>query len=105
MVCTDASKEGLGGVLTQDGHMICYESRKLKKNEKNYVVHDVELAAIIHAALKIWRHYLMVKKLLLLTDNIGLKYQFDKKTLNARQARWLAFMSEYDFEIRHIKGI
>jgi hypothetical protein len=26
-VCVDASKEGIGGVLTQEGHMICYESR------------------------------------------------------------------------------
>ena len=23
---------------------------------------------------------------------------------NTRQARWLAFLSEYDFEIKHIKG-
>jgi hypothetical protein len=29
-ICVDASKEGLGGVLTQEGHVICYESRKLK---------------------------------------------------------------------------
>jgi hypothetical protein len=33
-VCVDASKEGLGGVLTQDGHVICYESRKLKEHEQ-----------------------------------------------------------------------
>jgi hypothetical protein len=26
MVCVDASKEGQGGVLTQEGHVICYES-------------------------------------------------------------------------------
>ena len=26
VVCTDASKEGLGGVLTQEGHVIYYES-------------------------------------------------------------------------------
>jgi hypothetical protein len=26
IVCVDASKEGLGGVLTQEGHVICYES-------------------------------------------------------------------------------
>jgi hypothetical protein len=32
-VCIDASKEGLGGVLTQEGHVICYESRKLKEQE------------------------------------------------------------------------
>ena len=29
-VCVDASKEGLGGVLTQEEHAIFYESRKLK---------------------------------------------------------------------------
>jgi hypothetical protein len=39
-----------------------------------------------------------------MSDNIALKYLFDKQNLNARQARWLAFLSEYDFEIRHIKG-
>ena len=26
VVCTDASKEGLGGVLFQNDHVICYES-------------------------------------------------------------------------------
>ena len=41
---------------------------------------------------------------MLLTYNIGLKYLFDQKTLNVHQARWLAFLSEYDFQIRHIKG-
>ena len=29
---------------------------------------------------------------------------FDQQNLNAREARWLAFLSEYDFEIIHIKG-
>ena len=41
---------------------------------------------------------------MLLNDNIKLKYLFHQKKLKARQARWLAFMSEYDFEIRNIKG-
>ena len=36
-------------------------------------------------------------------DNKGLKYLLDQPNLNARQARWLAFLSEYDFEIQHIK--
>ena len=37
-------------------------------------------------------------------DNISLKYLFDQQNLNARQARWMSFLSEYDFEIKHIKG-
>ena len=56
MVYTDACIEVLGGVLTQEGHVICYESRKLKEHEKNYATHDLELAAIIHA-FQMWRHY------------------------------------------------
>ena len=36
VVCTDACKEGLGGVLTQNGHVIGYESRNLKEHERNY---------------------------------------------------------------------
>ena len=39
-----------------------------------------------------------------MTDNKGLKYKLDQWNLNESQARWLAFLSKYDFEIQHIKG-
>jgi hypothetical protein len=29
---------------------------------------------------------------------------FGKPTLNVRKTRWLEFLSEYDFEIKDIKG-
>ncbi|WVZ80219.1 hypothetical protein U9M48_027712 [Paspalum notatum var. saurae] len=41
----DASKEGLGGVLMQEGKVIAYASRQLRKHEVNYPTHDLELAA------------------------------------------------------------
>jgi hypothetical protein len=103
IVCTDSCNEGLGGVLIQNGFVICYESRKLKKNERNYATHDLELAAILHALRK-WRHYLMGKRFELRIDHNGLKYLFDQPNLNARQSRWLEFLSEYNFDINHIKG-
>ena len=37
-------------------------------------------------------------------DNISLKYLFDQQNLNAGQSKWLYFLSEYDFEIKHIEG-
>ena len=37
-------------------------------------------------------------------DHYGLKYLFDQSTLNARKARWLEFLCEFDFEIKQIKG-
>jgi hypothetical protein len=103
VVCIDACKEGLGGVLIQEEFVVCYESRKLKEHEKNYATHYLELEAIVHALRK-WRHYLMGKRFKLRTDHNGLKYLFDQPTLNARQIRWLEFMCEYDFAIKHIKG-
>ena len=45
----------------------------------------------------------MGRKFELRTYHCGLKYLFDQPTLNARQARWLEFLCEFDFEIKHIK--
>jgi hypothetical protein len=39
-----------------------------------------------------------------MTDHCGLRYLFDQPKLNARQARWMALLSEFDFEIKHVKG-
>jgi hypothetical protein len=57
-VCMDASKQGLGAMLMQDGGVIAYASRMLKKYEEIYATHDLELAAVM-LALKLWRHYLV----------------------------------------------
>jgi hypothetical protein len=102
-VCIDACKEALRGFLMQEGHVICYESRKLNEHEINYVTHDLELAAIVHA-LKMWRHYLRGRIFVLMTNHSGLSYCFDQPKLNARQVRWMDLLSEFDFEIKHIKG-
>ncbi|KAA0066301.1 hypothetical protein E5676_scaffold602G001640 [Cucumis melo var. makuwa] len=53
----DASHQGLGCVLMQEGKVVAYTSRQLKTHEYNYPMHDLELAIVI-LALKIWRHYL-----------------------------------------------
>ena len=57
---------------------------------------------IIHA-LKIQLQYLMGRRFLLKINNLGLKYIFEQPNLNARQSRWLDFLSEYNFESMHIK--
>jgi hypothetical protein len=103
MVCMDASKQGLGAVLMQDGGVIAYVSRKMKKHEELYATHDLELVAVM-LALKHWRHYLVGRNFELKTDHQSLKHLFTQRDLNARQRRWSEFMSEYDFSISYIKG-
>jgi hypothetical protein len=75
----------------------------LKEHERHYATHDLELADIVNALRK-WRHYLMGKRFELRTYRNGLKYLFYHPTLNARKSRWLEFLSEYEFDIKNIKG-
>jgi hypothetical protein len=70
-----ASGQGLGCVLMQDGRVVAYASRQLRKHEVNYLTHDFVLAIVVHA-LKIWRHYLMGKRCELYMDHKSLMYIF-----------------------------
>ena len=49
VVYSDASRQGLECVLMQNGSVIAYASRQLKKHEQNYLTHDLELAAVVFA--------------------------------------------------------
>jgi hypothetical protein len=75
----------------------------LKENERLYATHNLELVDIVNA-LKKWSQYLMGKRFELRTNHHSLKYLFDQPTLNARQSRWLDFLYDYDFDIKHIRG-
>ncbi|KAJ9557680.1 hypothetical protein OSB04_012294 [Centaurea solstitialis] len=103
VVYSDASKMGLGCVLMQRGKVISYASRQLKDHEKNYPVHDLELAAVVFA-LKLWRHYLYGTKCTLFTDHKSLQHIFDQKELNMRQRRWLELLKDYDCDLLYHPG-
>ncbi|PKA58643.1 RNA-directed DNA polymerase like [Apostasia shenzhenica] len=102
-IYSDASFQGLGCVLMQYGKVIAYASRQLRPHEKNYPIHDLELAAIVFA-LKIWRHYLYGVKCEVYTDHQSLKYIFTQKELNLRQRRWIELIKDYDLEIMYHPG-
>jgi hypothetical protein len=102
-VYCDASLQGLGCVLMQEGKVIAYASRQLRKHEQNYTTHDLELAAIVHA-LKIWRQYMIGNNCRIFTDHKSLKYIFTQKDLNLRQRRWLELIKDYDLDIQYHPG-
>jgi hypothetical protein len=87
----------------KDLQVVCYESCKLNEHEKKYVTHDLELETIVHA-LKMWRHYLLGRRFILMKYHFGIKYLFEQPRLNSRHDRWMDLISEFDFEIKHIKG-
>jgi hypothetical protein len=99
----DASGQGLGCVLMQDGHVVAYASRQLRKHEEKYPTHDMELAAVVHA-LKIWMHYIIGKRCEVYSDRKSLKYIFTQPDLNLRQPRWLELIKDYDLGINYHPG-
>jgi hypothetical protein len=99
-VYCDALGTSIGCVLMQEGRVIAYASRQLRRHEEHYPTHDLELATVVHA-LKIWRHYLLGNTCHMNTDHKSLKYIFTQSELNMRQRRWLELIKDYDLEVHY----
>src|SRR3954470_22519753 len=102
-VYCDASGDGRGCVLMQQGRVVAFGSRQLKIHEKNYPTHDLKLAAVIHA-LKSWRHYLYGEKFEVFSDHKSLRHIFTQKNLNMRQRRWMEYLADYYFALQYHPG-
>jgi len=103
VVYCDASKVAIGAVLTQNGHPICFESRKLLSNELNYEIYEKEILSIINALTK-WRHYLIGTHFKVLTDSNVAKYLLSKNCIAPRMIKWQSFLLQFNFDIEHIAG-
>jgi hypothetical protein len=106
----DASGFAMGAVLLQrkeDGkkHPIAYYSKTLSAAERNYDIYDLKLLAIVNA-LDHWRPYLAGSphKIIIYSDHQNLLYWKEPHKISRRVAREVLMLSEYNFEIRHIKG-
>jgi ribonuclease HI len=106
----DASGFAMGAVLLQkkeDGkkHPIAYYSKTLSVAERNYDIYNLELLAIVNA-LDHWRPYLAGSphKVIIYSDHQNLLYWKEPHKISRRVAREVLMLSEYNFEIRHIKG-
>jgi hypothetical protein len=74
-VYCDTFGTSLGGVLVQEGQVISYSSRQLRRHEEHYPTHNLELAAVV-MALRMRRHYVLGNVLHIYTDHKSLKYIF-----------------------------
>jgi hypothetical protein len=102
-VYCDASGIRLGCVLMQEGRVIAYASRQLRRHEECYLTHDSELAVVVYA-LKVWCHFLLENVCHMYTDHKSLKYIFTHLELNMRYRRWLELFKDYDLEIHYHPG-
>ena len=78
----------------------CYLSKVLNTAESHYPTFEQELLAL-KKGMEQWRHYLLLIRFLACTDHNGLKYLKTQPNLSERQWHWIAFFSEYNFDIEY----
>ena len=100
---TDASSQGIGAVLSQGGRPIAFLSQALSLRAQNKSAYERELMAIVFAVQK-WRHYLLGRHFVILTDQKSLKFLTDQRLLGEDQLKWTAKLMGLDFEIRYRPG-
>jgi len=99
----DASNVDIGAVLMQEGHPIAYFSEKLNGAALNYPTYDKELYALVRS-LKTWQHYLLPKEFVIHSDHESLKYLKGQGKLNKRHAKWVEFLEQFPYVIKHKNG-
>jgi hypothetical protein len=100
----DASIFAIGEVLSQDDRPIAYFNEKLNEAKVKYSTYDKEFYAVIQE-LKKWRHYLVPKEFVLYSDNHALQFVTQHEKLNQRHVKWVEYMQNFTFVIKHIFGI
>ena len=85
-------------------HPVEYFSKRLNAAERNYSATDREFAAIKFSLTR-WRHFLVGIKFLVLTDHAALTHLKTSSHVSRWNARWLDFLSQFDFVIEHVRGV
>ena len=106
---TDASKEGLGAMLSQkqsDGcyHQVAFGNRSLTPSEKNYHSSKLEFLALKWSVTEHFKEYLTYLPFVVRTDNNPLTYMLTMPNLDATGHRWVGALASFQFELEYQKG-
>ncbi|GKT37895.1 hypothetical protein ADUPG1_003833, partial [Aduncisulcus paluster] len=102
---TDASTSGVGGMVAmiQDGveKPLAFYSKKFTDTERKWCTLEQEAFGLYWVMTKA-RNFLWGRKFVAETDHRNLTFML--KNESAKVQRWRMAVSEFDFEVHHIKG-
>ena len=106
---TDASSNGLGAVLLQEGedgklHPIAYGSQSLTKAERNYHSGKTEFLTLKWIIMDHFKEYLIYQPFVIWTDNNPLTYLFTTPNLDVCGHQWMACLANFNFTIEYQRG-
>ncbi|POM70943.1 Gag-pol fusion protein, partial [Phytophthora palmivora] len=104
---TDASKTGLGVVLSQDqgrgDQPVAYASKVNSPAVAKYGISELECLAVVWA-VRLFRPHLYGRHFTIVTDHVALKWLMTAKEPAGRLHRWALTLREYDFTIEYRPG-
>ncbi|RVW64852.1 Transposon Ty3-I Gag-Pol polyprotein [Vitis vinifera] len=103
VIQTDASGDGIGAVLSQNGRPIAFMSRALGVSKQSLSTYAREMLAII-VAIQTWRPYLLGRRFTIQTDQRSLKYLLEQRIITPEQQKWMSKLVGYDYEIVYKPG-
>ena len=113
---TDASKEGLGAVLSPKQavlspkqayghyHLVAYSSQALTAHEKNYHSTKLEFLVLKWAVMEHFKEYLLYQPFFIRTDNNPLTYIMTTPNLDATGHQWVGALAKFNFQLEYQKG-
>ena len=104
---TDFSGIAAGGILSQvqggrEKFIGCF-SKSMDAAQRQYPAHKGELLAVI-LGLRKFEHILRARKFLIRTDSSAITFLQGLKEARGIFARWLVYLSSFDFDIMHRPG-
>ena len=104
---TDASQHAMGAVLAQiqsgSERVICYASKSFSKAQSRNSTTKRELLAIVNFS-RHFKHYLLSRKIQIVTDHRALQWLHIFKDPDGLTARWLEKLAAFEHEIVHCSG-
>ena len=106
---TDASKEGLGEVLSQKladrwYHPVACGSQALMAHDKNYHSTKLDFLVLKWVVTEHFKGYLLYQPFLVRTDNNPLAYIMTKPNFNATGHQWVGGLVRFNFQLEYQKG-
>lgn len=104
IVETDASAQGVGAILMQQGRPIAFFSKGLSPKHQGLSTYEKELLAIVLVIQK-WNSYLQGNRFIIKTYHQSLKFLLEQCLSTLLQQKWLAKIIGLDYEIVYKKGV